>query len=346
MKKILFLLSIILLIGCRQTQKVENNDEPEVEKPQIEKPQPKDFTKNVENIQFKMIRIEAVKKTTIGKGKPKFERLVSLSPYYIAETEVTQELWKEMMGNNPSFFDNTGMKKLGGGDEVDTAPASGETQEKRPVENVSFYEAAVFCNKLTERLMNGVTECIYYNDANFSEIYTIEHAKRDMDAFKGADPIIPLTPYIAYEKKGYRLPTEAEWEYASKGGDVDVVYAGGSYRIGEQEDKEQKVLKTLAWYNKNSGLVSHEVAKKLPNDYGLYDMSGNVREWCNDWFVSKPLSNVERDPKGPTIPTGYRVTKGGGFTFGGEGQCRISSRDGTLAKQHENDRGFRIACRL
>ena len=152
--------------------------------------------------------------------------------------------------------------------------------------------------------------------------------------------------YKNKKKKGFRLPTEAEWEYAAKGGDVNIVYAGGDLHVGEPEDKEHTLLKTLAWYNKNSGLVTHEVAKKLPNDYGLYDMSGNVREWCNDWFVSKPLSNVERDPKGPTIPTGYRVTKGGGFTFGGEGQCRISSRDGTLAKQHENDRGFRIACRL
>lgn len=341
MKKILFLFSIILLIGCRQTQKVENEDE----KPQIEEPQPKDFTKNVENIQFKMIRIEAVKKTILGKGTANNERYVTLSPYYIAETEVTQELWKEVMGNNPSFFDNTGMKKLGGS-EVDTAPASGEIQEKRPVENVSFYEAAVFCNKLTERLMNGVAECIYYNDANFSEIYTIEHAKRDMNAFKGADTIIPLTPYIAYEKKGYRLPTEAEWEYAAKGGDIDVVYAGGSLKLGEQEDKEHTVLKTLAWYNGNSGLVSHEVAKKLPNSYGLYDMSGNVREWCNDWSRKPPLSNVERDPKGPTIPTGYRVMKGGGFTFGGYRDCVLTSRDGTLPKQHENDRGFRIVCRL
>lgn len=341
MKKTLFLLSIILLIGCKQTTKVENKDE----KPQIQVPEPKEFTKTVENIQFKMIRIEAVKKTILGKGINGNERLVSLSPYYIAETEVTQELWKEVMGNNPSFFDNTGKKKLGGR-EVDTAPASGETQEKRPVENVSFYEAAVFCNKLTEKLMNGVAECIYYNDANFSEIYTIEHAKRDMDAFKGEATIIPLTPYIAYEKKGFRLPTEAEWEYAAKGGDIDVVYAGGSLKVGDQEDKEHTVLKTLAWYNGNSGLVTHEVAKKLPNGYGLYDMSGNVREWCNDWYRKPPLSNVERDPKGPTIPTVYRVMKGGGFTFGGYLQCVLANRNATLAKQHENDRGFRIACRL
>jgi len=161
MKKILFLFSIILLIGCRQTQKVENEDE----KPQIEEPQPKDFTKNVENIQFKMIRIEAVKKTILGKGTANNERLVTLSPYYIAETEVTQELWKEVMGNNPSFFDNTGMKELKG-TKWDTAPASGEIQEKRPVEWITWYECVAFCNELTKKLNNGNdAECVYKTQA-------------------------------------------------------------------------------------------------------------------------------------------------------------------------------------
>lgn len=97
MKKILFLCCIFILIGCKHNTETENDNEKPI-------PQPKEITKTVGDISFKMIQIEAVKRTTLGKGTRKNERLVTLSSYYIGETEVTQELYKAVTGLSPSFF--------------------------------------------------------------------------------------------------------------------------------------------------------------------------------------------------------------------------------------------------
>lgn len=124
---------------------------------------------------------------------------------------------------------------------------------------VSWYEAILFCDELTEKITGSKDECVY----------TFKDIKEENGV------IVDATVTYDFSKKSFRLPTEVGWEYATKGGDIDVVYAGGKLHLGEQEDKEQTVLNTLAWYNKNSAKVTHQVAKKAPNGYGLYDMSGN-----------------------------------------------------------------------
>ena len=132
---------------------------------------------------------------------------VTLSSYYIGETEVTQALWKAVMGSNPSWFK---------GDDL-------------PVEKVSWDDCQTFISKL-----NALTG------------------------------------------KNFRLPTEAEWEFAARGGNQSRhTQFSGSSRIDD-----------VAWYDGNSGDKTHPVKTKQPNELGIYDMTGNVWEWCQDWYGS------------------------------------------------------------
>jgi formylglycine-generating enzyme required for sulfatase activity len=130
--------------------------------------------------------------------------------------------------------------------------------------------------------------------------------------------------------KKYRLPTEAEWEYAARGGSQNRGYKyAGSYNIGE-----------VAWYDGNSSNKTHAVGGKKPNELGIYDMSGNVWEWCNDWYGNYS-SGSQRNPQGPTSGT-YRVLRGGGWNLIAR-FCRVSNRSSFNPGYRGYNCGFRLA---
>jgi len=270
-----------------------------------------DETYTVGGISFTMKRIAAVTNGKVGHSdysSDNAEHTVSLTAYRIGETEVTQELWQAVMGNNPSSFNSN--------------PASGEVQGKRPVEQVSWYKCIVFCNELTKQAGLGESECLYYSDAGYTNVYT----KGDAGAKK------EVYLYTAMNKKGFRLPTEAEWEWAAKGG-KEYKWAGTD---------EESELVNYAWYSANSNNQTHEVKKRTANGYGLYDMSGNVWEWCWDWY-SNSTPTGGQDPKGADSGSD-RVARSGGWGSDADFAAR-AYRDFSNPDYSFNFLGLRVVSR-
>ncbi|MEI6389424.1 MAG: formylglycine-generating enzyme family protein [Spirochaetota bacterium] len=186
------------------------------------------------------------------------------------------------MGSNPSYFPD------------------GAGAAQRPVENISWYDAVAFCNKLSA-----------------------------MEALSPAYAIQGTTVRLVPKAKGYRLPTEAEWEYAARGGAKaeGTVYAGSAS------------LAEVAWYTDNSGDTSHPVGQLKANALGFLDMSGNVWEWCYDWYGDYP-TKAGVDPVGPSTGSS-RVNRGGGWGRDASG-CAVSYRDHSTPYYRGNSLGFRV----
>jgi formylglycine-generating enzyme required for sulfatase activity len=186
--------------------------------------------------------------------------------YWVAETEVTQELFQAVMGANPAYF-------------ASSAAASGETGSKRPVESITWYAAFAFCNKLS--LLDGR-----------SPVYSVKVNGIEVDWAKLPYEGVPVQSKGNINKdwnavtkvkgkNGYRLPYEMEWIWAAMGGSAGgATVTSNGWTKAFAGSNGANSIGDYAWYTGNSGKKTHEVAKKLPNELGLYDMSGNVAEWC------------------------------------------------------------------
>jgi formylglycine-generating enzyme required for sulfatase activity len=229
---------------------------------------------------------------------------VTLSSFYIGRYEITQNEWLQIMDSNPSTA------AIGIGDNY-------------PVHNVTWYNVLVYCNKRS--ISEGLTPC-----------YTISGSTDP--ANWGAVPTAVNSTWNAvicnWNADGYRLPTEAEWEYAARGGNNytdNYKYSGCDIEID---------LHDFAWYeNNNNCSSSYEVGTLLPNQLGLYDMNGNVYEWCWDWYLYYSSSSVI-NPTGPASGS-YRVQRGGSF-YNSSDVCRVSNRDYLSPPYYMNLTGLRI----
>jgi formylglycine-generating enzyme required for sulfatase activity len=183
---------------------------------------------------------------------------------------------------------------------------------KRPVEKVSWFDAVEFCNKLS--VLEELQEVYTISGRTPSTVYPITNAVVTVD----------------WEKNGYRLPTEAEWEYACRAGTATAFNTGAA------------VNGDTGWYYANSDDKTHEVGLKPPNAWGLYDMHGNVYEWCWDWYGGDYEDGLVIDPKGANFsPNGWRMWRGGSWYYN-EDRMRSAFRDHYLPTHTDRAIGIRL----
>ena len=229
-------------------------------------------------------------------GENEFNRKILLSGFSMSETLITQKQYEYITGKNPA--------KLKG--------------ENRPVECVNWCDALIFCNALS--MSQKLTPC-----------YSIGNAT-DLTTFDSSSPVWKRVA-CNFTANGYRLPTEAEWEFAARGGRKQnpAQFAGG------------ESLDDFGWYGENSNVRTHDVSTKKPNALGLFDMCGNVAEWCWDYIGELPVQ-PQTNPHGPQIGTMH--VKRGGSWLDDLQQCTVFFRSGSAPTGKSSNLGFRVCTSL
>ena len=248
------------------------------------------------------------------------QNTTTVRPFYMSTNEITQAQYVAVTGKtNPSYF------------------TEGEDAWTRPVERVNWYDALVFCNMLS--IAEGKTP-----------VYTIGGSTNP--AHWGEVPITSDATWDAATMNlmadGYRLPTEAECMWAAMGATSGHDYPGsGTYTTGYLKafagSTGSNSIGDYAWYWDNSGTTTHPVGTKLPNELGLYDMSGNVWERSWDWYEQYPSGGTLTDPTGPSSGSS-RVIQGSSWNNAAS-VCAVAGRYGNTPNNRNSSNGFRVVSR-
>jgi formylglycine-generating enzyme required for sulfatase activity len=261
-------------------------------------------------------------------------RTVTLSSFKIAKYETTWELWKEVYDWASAHGYTIANAGVEGHGTNGTGTAAAAERKTRPVTTITWRDAIVWCNAYSE--MNGLAPVYYQVDGTT----VLRVSTNDSGTATAAD-----AAKVKAGANGYRLPTEAEWEYAARGG---AYSAGAPWTNAWAGTNVEAQLRTYAWYqansrdlgSSNSDYGAHPVGAKTANTAGLYDMSGNVWEWCWDWYEGTVSSGSITNPTGAASGSS-RVVRGGGWGDPAA-DCTVAFRYDDAPDDRGDFLGFRV----
>jgi len=244
----------------------------------------------------------------LGRKSDETQHEVTLTHHFaMSQTEVTQAQWMLLVDDNPSFSPSCG---------IDC-----------PVERVTWWDALTYLNLLS--VSRGLPPC-----------YTLHGCEGEFPGLKCTEVTLDSPDGSPYGCEGFRLPTEAEWEYTYRAGTTTAYYNG------QNTDTlcNEPMLNPIGWYCGNAFYKTHPVGLKDPNPWGFYDMAGNVWEWVWDWYVGDYPAEAVTDPHGPETGT-WKLYRGCG-RYCKAYRCRAANRYGSGPGGDGGHLGFRVTLTL